>query len=383
MLRFLTSGESHGPCLTIIMEGLPAGLALSTLAINKQLARRQSGYGRGGRMAIEQDGIQILSGLRFGQTLGSPLTMQITNKDWENWQDRMAAEGAETGARLTTPRPGHADLTGLIKYNRQDGRDILERASARETAARVAAGAVAKALLATVGIDIVSHVTSIAGVQLQRVPDKQELLGSRTDLGCVDEVVSSKMKAAVDQARCAGDSVGGVFQVIVWDVMPGLGSYVQYDRRLDGQLAGALMSVPAIKGVEIGAGFACAELPGSLVHDEIVSAEGTYRRLTNRAGGIEGGMSNGEAIVLNAAMKPIPTLMKPLKTVDIATGKSVSASTERSDVCAVPAAAVVGEAVVALVLAQALLEKFGSDCMADLLANVACYRRRIRLGIGS
>ena len=382
MLRFLTSGESHGPCLTIIMEGLPAGLALSTLAINKQLARRQSGYGRGGRMAIEQDVVRILSGLRFGQTIGSPLTMQIMNKDWENWQDRMAAEGPEIGERLATPRPGHADLTGLIKYNRQDGRDILERASARETAARVAAGAVARALLATVGIDIVSHVTSIAGVKLQRVPDKQELLGSRTDLGCVDEVVSSKMKAAVDQARGAGDSVGGVFQVIAWDVMPGLGSYVQYDRRLDGQLACALMSVQAIKGVEIGDAFACADLPGSLVHDEIVRSDGTYQRLTNRAGGIEGGMSNGEAIVLNAAMKPIPTLMKPLKTVDIATGQGVLASTERSDVCAVPAAAVVGEAVVSLVLAQALLEKFGSDCMADLLANVACYRNRIRSGMG-
>jgi chorismate synthase len=364
------------------MEGLPAGLSLAVLDINKQLARRQAGYGRGGRMAIEHDEVQILSGVRFGQTIGSPVTMQITNRDWKNWIERMAPEGPVTGERLTTPRPGHADLTGLIKYNRQDGRDILERASARETAARVAAGAVARALLAAVGITLVSHVTNIAGVQLQQVPDKQQLLGSRTDLGCVDEAVSNRMKAAVDQARSAGDSVGGVFQVIAWNVMPGLGSYVQYDRRLDGQLAGAVMSIPAIKGVEIGAGFACAELPGSQVHDEIVSDAGaTYRRLTNRAGGIEGGMSNGEDIVVNAAMKPIPTLMKPLKTVDIVTGQSVLASTERSDVCAVPAAAVVGEAAVALVLAQSLLEKFGSDCMADLLANVACYRNRIKLGI--
>lgn len=377
MLRFLTAGESHGPCLTVVMEGLPAGLPLSTIDINKQLTRRQSGYGRGGRMAIEHDEVQILSGLRFGQTLGSPLTMQITNRDWENWRERMAPEGPMAGERLTTPRPGHADLTGIIKYNRQDGRDILERASARETATRVAAGAVARALLAAVGITIVSHVTSIAGVQLQRVPNKQELLGSRSDVGCVDEAVSGRMKAAVDKARSAGDSVGGVFQVIAWDVMPGLGSYVQYDRRLDGQLAGALMSVPAIKGVEIGLGFACANLPGSQVHDEIVTAEGHYQRLTNRAGGIEGGMSNGEAIIVNAAMKPIPTLMKPLKTVDVTTGQSILASTERSDVCAVPAAAVVGEAVVSLVLAQVLLEKFGSDCMVDLLANITSYRSRI------
>ncbi|MDU2065665.1 MAG: chorismate synthase, partial [Sporomusaceae bacterium] len=273
MLRFLTAGESHGPCLTVIMEGLPAGLKLSSEKINEQLARRQQGYGRGGRMKIETDKVTILSGLRFGETLGSPLTLQILNRDWQNWQGKMAPEGLPQGEKVLEPRPGHADLTGLLKYDRSDVRDILERASARETAARVAAGAVARALLEELGIQIYSHVINIGGVKLEKAVTIAELQERNSEVGCVDPIVSEKMKACIDAAKTAGDSLGGVFEVLLLNAPPGLGSYVQYDRKLDAKFAAAFVSIQAIKGVEFGAGFGCADLPGSLIHDEITYSQ--------------------------------------------------------------------------------------------------------------
>lgn len=375
MFRYLTAGESHGPCLTLIMEGLPAGISLDIQQINEQLSRRQQGYGRGGRMAIEKDEVEVLSGLRFGQTLGSPLTLQIKNRDWQNWQERMAPVGPETGSQVTAPRPGHADLTGILKYDRYDVRDILERASARETAARVAAGAVATQVLANFDIQVGSHVTKIGGVGISRSVKWDDLV-HKSDLGCVDQEASETMKEAIRKAKSEGDTLGGIFEVLVKGLIPGLGSHVQWDRRLDSKLGAALMSIPAIKGVEMGAGFQYADLPGSQLHDEIYYDDHYYRS-TNRAGGLEGGMSNGEMLVLRAVMKPIPTLMKPLNTVDITNHAPLKASTERSDVCAVTAAAVVGEAMVSLVLCEALLEKFGGDCLADLKASVEQYLVRI------
>jgi len=382
MFRFLTAGESHGPCLTAVIEGLPAGLSVDTEQINKNLARRQQGFGRGGRMKIEQDRVEIMSGTRFGQSLGSPLTLVIRNRDWENWRERMSPAGEPSGPAVTSPRPGHADLTGVLKYQRQDVRDILERASARETAARVAVGAVAKQLLATVGIGVTAHVVNIGGIAITPHPAYQYRdvgrMAATSELGCIEAAAEQKMKEIIQAASDQGDTLGGIFEVVATGAMPGLGSHVQWDRRLDTRLGGALLSIPAVKGVEVGEGFNYAALPGSRAHDEIFyDPQQGYYRETNRAGGIEGGMSNGGHIIIKAVMKPIPTLMSPLASVDIITKQVSRANTERSDVCAVSAAAVVGEAMTAIVLAEALLEKFGGDSVDDLLAAVDNYRRRV------
>jgi len=400
MLRFLTAGESHGPALLVIVEGVPAGLPLEAASLNPDLRRRQLGYGRGRRMAIESDRAEILSGVRRGQTLGSPISLQIRNRDWDNWQHTMSleAEPAESvpGARrapVTRPRPGHADLAGALKYGRTDLRDILERASARETAARVAAGGVARALLARYGITVVSHVIEIGGAAL---PDplavtfsQVRALDAEDDVRCVDGAVAAAMRATIDRAKEAGDTVGGTVEVIAHGVPPGLGSYVQWDRKLDGRLAQALMSIPAIKAVGIGRAAAVASLPGSRVHDEIVPAgdrsTGTVpgiSRPTNNAGGLEGGVTNGEDVRVTATMKPISTLMKPLRSVDLTTMEDAAAAIERSDVCAVPAAAVVAEAMVCLVLANALLEKFGADSVAEIDAAYQRYREQLEKRLG-
>ncbi|MBP2631112.1 MAG: aroC [Firmicutes bacterium] len=382
MFRFLTAGESHGQCLTAIVEGLPAGIKIDLDLINKDLARRQQGYGRGGRMLIETDKVEILSGVRFGQTLGDPITLKVKNKDWDNWQERMSVTGESVGPAVTAARPGHADLTGVKKYERTDIRDILERASARETATRVAVGALAKNLLNACGIHIISHVTNIGGVTIDKTKlNYASLEETKSELNCYDPVAERKMKERIDDAKKIGDTLGGTFEVVVSGVMEGLGSHIQWDRRLDARLAAVMMSIQAIKGVEIGEGFEYANLLGSKAHDEIfIDEDKQHYRKTNHAGGIEGGMSNGEVIVVRAAMKPIPTLMKPLASVDIATQKAVLANTERSDVCAVSAASVVGEAMVAIVLAEAILEKFGGDSIGDLLAAIKHYTNRINNG---
>ena len=331
-------------------------------------------------MKIETDRALVLSGLRFGETLGAPITLQVVNRDFVSWTDRMDPFGVPSGAKVTDVRPGHADLTGVLKYDRQDARDILERSSARETTMRVAVGAVCRQLLAAVGVTVASHVTEIGGVGVDPAAIRAEDIGvtNSNDLNCCDPSAEERIKARIDEAKAAGDTLGGVFEIVVRDLPIGLGSHTQWDRRLDGKLAGALMSIQAIKGVEIGAGFACAHLPGSAIHDEIYMGEdGQPYRRTNRAGGLEGGMTNGEPLVVRAAMKPIPTLMAPLKTVDLATGKEVSASKERSDVCAVPAASVVGEAMVSYVLADAICSQFHADSMTDLRASLAAYRARL------
>ena len=379
-LRFVTGGESHGAALTAILDGVPAGLRLTREAIDAQLARRQCGYGRGDRMKIETDRALVLSGMRFGETLGSPITLQVVNRDFVSWTDHMDPFGSPSGSKVTAVRPGHADLTGVLKYDRQDARDILERSSARETTMRVAVGAVCRQLLAAVGVTVASHVTEIGGVGVDSAAIRAEDIGvtNSSDLNCCGPSAEERIKARIDEAKAAGDTLGGVFEIVVRGLPIGLGSHTQWDRRLDGKLAGALMSIQAIKGVEIGAGFACAHLPGSAIHDEIYMGEdGQPYRRTNRAGGLEGGMTNGEPLVVRAAMKPIPTLMAPLKTVDLATGKEVSASKERSDVCAVPAASVVGEAMVSYVLADALCSQFHADSMTDLRASLAAYRARL------
>jgi chorismate synthase len=384
MLRLLTAGESHGEALIAVLDGMPAGLAFSQSDIDRDLQRRQVGYGRGGRMQIERDHARVLSGARFGKTLGSPLALLIENRDWPSWQEKMAPLEAPVADfdRLLTPRPGHADLAGYYKYNFTDLRDVLERASARETATRVAAGALARRLLAEFDITVFSHVTSIGRVTIEKNAaitwEDMRTHAETSELRCADPAAEKKMKAAIDAAKENGDSLGGVFQVIALGAPPGLGSHVQWDRRLDGRLAGALMSIPAIKGVDIGLGFAAAVMTGAQVHDEIVpDADGRYRRPTNHAGGIEGGISNGEPIVLAAAMKPIPTLTKPLRSVNIATGAPAPAAKERSDVCAVPAAGVVGEAMCCLVLAEALMEKFGADTVAEMKSAWQTYSQRI------
>jgi len=389
-LRFLTAGESHGQALVAIVDGVPAGLSLSVEDLARDLARRQLGYGRGRRMAIERDAAEILSGVRHGETLGSPIALRIANRDWPNWlhtmsvaADPAADAGGANRAAVTRPRPGHADLSGGLKYNRSDLRDVLERASARETAPRVAVGAIAKLLLRQVGIEIASHVTEIGGAALsetQQVPFASiAALAEDDEVRCVDGAVAAAMKQAIDRAREAGDTVGGAFEVVAHNVPVGLGSHVQWDRKLDGKLAQALMSIPAIKAVGLGLGESVGHLPGSQVHDEIVlagaQASGTLpglSRPTNRAGGLEGGVTNGEDIRVRAWMKPISTLMKPLRSVDLATMAEAAATIERSDVCAVPAAAVVGEAMVAITLADALIEKFGGDTVAEL---VSAWRR--------
>ncbi|HXT69862.1 MAG TPA: chorismate synthase [Vicinamibacterales bacterium] len=401
MLRFLTAGESHGRALVVIVEGLPAGLPLSAADIAPDLRRRQAGYGRGRRMAIESDTAEILSGVRHGETLGSPVSFTIANRDWVNWQYTMSVEanppedaGGAHRAPVTRPRPGHADLSAGLKYDREDLRDILERASARETAARVGVGAIAKVLLKRAGIDLASHVIRIGSAAITSTAVSFEQIQGITDedFRCVDPAVASAMKDAVDRAREGGDTLGGTFEVVAHNVPAGLGSHVQWDRKLDGLLAQALMSIPAIKGVGIGLGPGVGEQPGSAVHDEIVRSSGrpsgtlgTISRPSNRAGGLEGGVTNGEDVRVSAWMKPISTLMKPLRSVDLTTGESSPATIERSDVSAVPAASIVGEAVVSIVLASALLDKFGGDTVGDMDAAIAHYRQRLerRLNRGS
>src|SRR5436190_21319751 len=393
MLRFLTAGESHGKGLVVILEGMPAGLHIDFDAITEQLKRRQGGYGRGRRMAIESDRAEILSGVRAGETLGGPVAMTIENRDWVNWQYTMrstaeapADAGGAHRAPVTRPRPGHADLAGGAKYERDDLRDILERASARETAARVAAGALARQLLAHVGVRIVSHVFTLGSIT---VPDRERIgfaeasaLADDAPLHCVNAGLEQAMIAEIDRAREAGDTLGGAFEVIATGVPVGLGSYAQWDRKLDGRLAQALMSIPAIKAVGIGLGPDAASRPGSRVHDEIVTG-GAARatgiaRPTNNAGGLEGGVTNGEDLRVSVYMKPISTLMKPLRSVDLSTMTEAPAAIERSDVCAVPAAAVVGEAMVAFVLADALLERFGGDSISAIERAMAASDAAIR-----
>ncbi len=390
--KFVTAGESHGRGLVAIVEGVPAGMPLDAEVIRLELARRQRGHGRGGRMKIEQDAAEIISGVRLGETLGSPIALSIPNRDWENWQLAMSAEpqpeaGDSELRRVSLPRPGHADLAGLLKYDRHDARDILERSSARETAARVAAGAVAKRLLAEFGIGVASHVTSLAGVETRRFepgdyPDDINGAADASPVRCLGGEAEARMIAAIDEATAAGDTVGGIFEVVARGLPVGLGSHVSGDRRLDSRLAGALMSIQAMKGVEIGLGFEASRLRGSQVHDEIEAAPerqraGGFRRRTNRAGGLEGGMTNGEPLTLRVAMKPLSTLMRPLASVDLDTGEAAAAVRERSDVTAVPAAGVVGESMVAVVLADALREKFGGDSLAEMGRNFEGYLERL------
>ncbi len=379
MFRFLTAGESHGRGLVAIIEGVPAGLALDEDSIARDLARRQGGYGRGARMDIEQDRAEILSGVRHGLTMGSPISLLIWNRDWENWKQVMSISPLEQEVEpLTQLRPGHADLAGAIKYGLDDVRPILERASARETASRVAVGAVARKLLAEFGIEIHSHTVCIGG-RWSKQADSIDWAGVEgSPLRSADSEAEKAMLSAIDKAREAGDSVGGVFEAIASGVPIGLGSHVHWDRKLDGRIAQAMMSINAVKGVEIGAGFTVANLPGSQVHDRIEpDAERQWRHVTNRAGGIEGGMSNGEPIVVRAAVKPVPTLAKPLPSADLRTGAAVQAHFERSDVCVVPAAGVIGEAALAIVLAEAVLEKFGGDHIAETLRNYRGYQDSI------
>lgn len=381
-MRYTTAGESHGRVLTAIVTGVPAGIPLDVALIDADLARRQSGYGRGGRQRIEQDKALVLSGVRFGKTIGSPIAISVANRDWDNWTDIMSVTGVRPeDSRVTAPRPGHADLPGVLKIGSDDVRDILERASARETAARVAAGGIAKAFLRRLGVQVASFVLSIGDIEMPPPLDPAAVdtdLVEASDVRCPDAEVTEAMKAAIDTARADGESLGGVFCVTATNLVPGLGSYAEAERRLDARLAAAVMSIPAIKGIEIGDGFAGAHRPGSRVHDEIRhdGPRGFYRP-TNHAGGLEGGMTNGEPLVLRAAMKPIPTLMRPLASVDIDTMETVDASRERSDVCAVPAAAVVAESEVAMALANSYLEKFGCDSMEDIATALALYERRI------
>jgi chorismate synthase len=382
-LRYLTAGESHGPSLTAIVEGMPANLPISEEDINRHLGRRQQGYGRGGRMKIEQDQVTFLSGIRWGRTLGSPITLSVRNRDWSNWERQMSPRAEDRMAEIavTHPRPGHADLSGVIKYRQDDARNILERSSARETAARVAVGALCRKFLLELGIEVFGYVTEIGGV-VASAPDadyKARFLQSEGSVcRTFDSVAEKQMKAAIDRAKEAGDSLGGVVEVVVQGAPVGLGSHVHWDRRLDGRLAAAVMSIQAFKGVEIGLGFQAARLPGSQVHDEIGHDDRGFYRLSNRAGGLEGGMTNGEPIMVRGAMKPIPTLYSPLQTVDLKSKEAFQATVERSDVCAVPAAAVVAEAVVAIEMAAAMLEKFGGDSMEEITENLAAYKRHVR-----
>lgn len=391
MLRYLTAGESHGPQLTAIIEGMPAGVPLLAEEINRELARRQQGYGRGDRMKIEKDQVEILSGVRWGETLASPVTLVVKNRDWENWSTKMSslAEFRDESQAVTRPRPGHADLGGALKYGHRDLRNILERSSARETAVRVAVGAAAKALLQLFGIRVGGVVREVGGVvATDPVASFEDIwaCAGQSPLFCCDGVAEQEMKRLIDDAKGSGDTLGGVVEVQVIGVPPGLGSHVQWDRKLDARLAMALMSIQAIKGVEVGIGFETARRPGSQVHDEIfrdaaragADSGGAYFRTSNNAGGIEGGMSNGEAIILRAAMKPIPTLYKPLRSVDMLTHEPFQAAVERSDTCAVPAALVVAEAVVAVEIATAFLEKFGGDSVQEIRRNYEGYCERIR-----
>ena len=370
MLRFMTAGESHGPGLVTVVEGLPRGLEVSADGIADELARRRLGFGRGKRMAIERDSLEILGGVRHGTTLGSPVAVLVRNTEWPRWAEEMSPEPAPVKKPVTRPRPGHADLAGMLKYGTDDARDILERASARETAARTVAGHLAKLLLRTVGVEVISHVVSIGHVESEGptpVPADLPAIDA-SPVRCFHESSAMAMIELIEDAKERRDTLGGVFEVLGYGVPAGIGSHVHYDRRLDGMLAAGLMSIPAIKGVEIGDGFEVAFLPGSKSHDEIVTGESGLERPTNRAGGIEGGMSNGEQIRVRAAMKPISTLMRPLRTVDMTTGEPAEAVRERSDVCAVPAAGVVGEQMVAITLASEFQRKFGGDTVDEFQA---------------
>ena len=384
--RFTTAGESHGRGLVAILEGIPAGLPLAADRVNVELKRRMGGYGRGARMKIEADQIEWLAGVRAGETLGSPIAMLVWNRDWEHWQDVMAPEadapggggGGERRRQVTRPRPGHADLAGSLKYDRQDARDILERASARETVARVACGAVCKVLLDQFGVEIGSHVAELGGVTakyLSPLPSPLNQASDSSPVRCLDPEAEAEMIRRIDAAKAAGDTLGGVVEVVALGVPVGLGSHVSWDRKLDGRLAQALMSIPAVKGVELGLGFEAARRKGSEVHDEILPG---LARATNRAGGTEGGMTTGEPLVARVAMKPISTLMSPLRTVDLKTGGPAQAQSERSDVTAVPAMGVIAEAMMALVLAQALLEKFGGDALSETKRNFEGYLAQVR-----
>jgi chorismate synthase len=380
--RFTTAGESHGRGLVAILEGIPAGLPVSAERVDVELKRRQGGYGRGARMKIESDRIEWLAGIRAGETLGSPIAVLVWNRDWEHWQDVMAPEadspGSERRRQVTRPRPGHADLAGSLKYDRTDARDILERASARETVARVACGAICKILLGEFAIEIGSHVVELGGVTAKSISPLPSPLNAAADespVRCLDPEAEREMIRRIDAAKAAGDTLGGIVEVVALGLPVGLGSHVSWDTKLDGRLAQALMSIPAVKGVELGLGFEAARRKGSEVHDEILPG---FARATNRAGGTEGGMTTGEPLALRVAMKPISTLMSPLKTVDLKTGGPAQAQSERSDVTAVPAMGVIAEAMVAIVVTQALLEKFGGDALSELKRNVDGYLAQVR-----
>ena len=379
----MTAGESHGPRLTALVEGVPSGLPLLAEDIDVDLARRQRGYGRGGRMKIETDRVEIVGGVRGGETLGSPIALSILNRDHASWVDRMSPGPLPAPAEpLTRPRPGHADLAGGLKHDRHDLRDVLERASARETASRTAVGGVCRKLLSAAGIDVFAHVVAVGPVEAPPLDLPYEEVRTRSrasDLACADADTAERMKAAIRDTAHAGDTLGGVFEVVATGVLPGLGSHTQWDRKLDGRLAQALMSIQAIKGVEVGLGFGAARVNGSNVHDAIAYDAETRRftRPTNRAGGLEGGVTNGMPVVCRAAMKPIATLKRALGSVDVRTKEAYEAAFERSDVCAVAAASVVGEAMVCIVLADALLEKFGGDSMRELARNVEGYRTQL------
>jgi chorismate synthase len=381
MFRFLTAGESHGPCLSMIVEGLPAGLALEKTIINADLRRRQGGFGRGGRMKIEKDVVRFLSGMRHGKTLGSPITMQIENLDWVNWEERMSAEPVEAAVEpVTRVRPGHADFTGAIKYGHSDIRNVIERSSSRETAARVAVGGLCRQLLSSFGIAIHSHVLSIADIGYGHAPlftrsDYKPEMWTEVEaspMRCADAFLSEKMIARILEAKRAGDTCGGTFEVVAFGVPAGLGSYSQWDRRLSARLGLAMLSIPSSKAMEIGAGFSASRATGSHVHDVLRhGADQQWYHLSNNAGGIEGGISNGEPLIVRVGVKPIPSLAHPLPSVDLASGENIDEGRyERSDVCVVPAAGVVGEAMMAIVLTEAMLEKFGGDSIGEMAANV-------------
>lgn len=388
MLRYFTAGESHGEALVAFLSGLPAGLSYEAEFVDRELWRRQQGYGRGGRMKIERDSARVLSGVRHGKTIGTPIAMMLENRDWQNWKEALPVETGEPGKHrpLSSPRPGHADLAGALKFNFTDARYVLERASARESAARTALGALAKLFLRELEIEVLSHVRTVGEVTLEREVSWSQIceLAQQPEilLSCADPETEQRMKAEVDRALKTGDSVGGVFEVVAHGAPPGLGSYAQWDERLDAQLAAAVMSLQAVKAVEIGAGISAARSPGSAVHDEIGYSEGTgfagFTRMKNNAGGIEGGVSNGEEIRVRGYLKPISTLRRPLQSVDFSSREVVKAAYERSDVCVVPAAGVAGEAMVALTLARAALEKFGGDSMPETLRNYQGYLQQLR-----
>lgn len=383
MLRYLTAGESHGPGLVTIVEGAPAGVEITAEGIAHELARRRLGFGRGGRMKIEQDRLEILGGVRFGETLGSPIAVLIRNTEWPKWEAQMTpapVDGGAPGRRLTAPRPGHADLAGMLKYDRRDARDILERASARETAARTVAGYVARQVLRSCGVEVLSHVVAIGAVEsspaeLPKPTDLERI--DRSPVRVFDREAEAAMIVAIEEAQEARDTLGGVVEVLVYGLPPGVGSHVHYDRKLDARLAEALMSIQAIKAVDVGDGRLSAARPGSAAHDEIYHGPEGFERKTNRAGGIEGGMSIGGVVRVRAAMKPISTVMRPLDTVDIETKQAEKAFRERSDVCAVPAAGIVAEQVVAVTVAQEMQRKFGGDTIGDLVGAVEAYKHRL------